>query len=177
MALATSRRAVLDPCVGVLGGRFGCGGVPGVREMGEVRRACWDSLPPNHVWMVHLPLHTSFEPQMTSWKKRRASEREREESFNICVFEKCACFIPTPSLPFCFILIGSDPDSYIQTRPCTVGSAFMFDACVVLFIKIKQKLMDPTTRRTEQRVNVIIKTHRSKKGFQQNHIAAEFWIQ
>lgn len=142
MALATSRRAALDPCVGVLGGRFGCGGVPGVREMGEVRRACWDSLPPNHVWMVHLPLHTSFEPQMTSWKKRRASEREREESFNICVFEKCACFIPTPSLPFCFILIGSDPDSYIQTRPCTVGSAFMFDACVVLFIKKTKKKTD-----------------------------------
>lgn len=47
------------------------------------------------------------------------------------------------SLLFYFDRVLSYPDSYIQTRPCTVGSAFMFDACVVLFIKIKKKTDGP----------------------------------
>lgn len=51
---------------------------------GEVRRACWDSLPPNHLWMVHLLLHTSFEPQMTPWREK---EGGKGSAFNVCVFE------------------------------------------------------------------------------------------
>lgn len=74
--------------MGRAAGGVGSGGVPGVREMGEVRWAYWDSHPPNHLWTVHLLLHTSFEPQMTSW-----GERERESilllmyaSLKMCIF-------------------------------------------------------------------------------------------
>lgn len=94
-----------------------CGGVARVREMGEVRLACWDSLPPNHLWMVHLLLYTSFEAQMTCW-------RERQRNLLLMYAPLKMCFYTDSSL-LCFILMGSDPDSSNQNQPCTASFAFV----------------------------------------------------
>lgn len=98
-------------------GGVGRGGVPRVREMGEARRACWDSLPSNHLWMVRLLLHTWF--------------GRLECAFNVCAFENVHFYT------FCFIvMIGSDSDSFSQNQPCTAGFVLIFCTRAVLFIKL-----------------------------------------
>lgn len=62
------------------------------------------------------------------------SGRKMTSAVNVCASEKRG-FLYT----LCFILMGSNLDSYSQRQPCTTNSAMMFCTCVAAFRKTYRK--------------------------------------